>query len=320
MTDMDAIKACVLAVPEVAAWPEMAGVFERAGSAPRLDWSLPLLACQAVGGDAPKMTSGAAAIACMQISIILVDDMLDNDPRGEHLRSGVGPAANLAVAFQAAAFRLVEQAPVGVEQRAAVAASLAGLALTTALGQQWDAQNLSGEENYWKVVQAKSTPFYAGAFHVGALLGGADPQTAAGVRDFGVLLGEVIQIQDDLLDAFQTPANPDWRQGRNNLLLLYAQQAQHPARDRFLELLPRIDDPQTLRETQQILISSGAVSYAVYLLIQRYQTARQRLSALPLADPAPLLEVLARQTQPLTQLLQAIGAEMPEELLIQSPA
>src|SRR3990170_2910272 len=214
MNEREDIQACILALPEVAAWPEMAGTFERSSSTPHSDWSLPGMACQAVGGDE------AAAIP--------------------------GPAANLALAWQAAAFRLVEQAHVSVERRSAVVASLAGMALTTALGQQWDAQNLAGEDNYWKVVRAKSTPFYAAALHVGALLGGAEAGVADGLRGVGVLIGEVIQIQDDLLDAFQTPANPDWRQGRNNLLLLYALTAQHPAHTQFLELLSRIDDPPAL--------------------------------------------------------------------------
>jgi geranylgeranyl pyrophosphate synthase len=273
-----------------------------------------------VGGDEAAAIHGAAALACMQISIILVDDMLDDDPRGAHLRLGVGPAANLALAWQAAAIRLVEQAHVSVERRSAVVASLAGMALTTALGQQWDAQNLAGEENYWKVVRAKSTPFYAAALHVGALLGGAEAGVAEGLRDFGALIGEVIQIQDDLQDAFQTPANPDWKQGRNNLLLLYALTAQHSAHTQFLELLSRIDDPPALGEAQRILIRCGAVSYAVYQLIQRHHTARQWLAALPLADPAPMQDLLARQTQPLVSLLRTIGVDVPEELLLQSRA
>ena len=320
MNEREDIQACILALPEVAAWPEMAGIFEHSNSTPHSDWSLPGMACRAVGGDEAAAIPGAAALACVQISIILVDDMLDDDPRGEHLRLGAGPAANLALAWQAAAFRLVEQAPVSVERRSAVVASLAGMALTTALGQQWDAQNLAGEENYWKVVRAKSTPFYAAALHVGALLGGAEAGVAEGLRDFGVLIGEVIQIQDDLLDAFQTPANPDWKQGRNNLLLLYALTAKHPTRDRFVELLSHIDDPQALHDAQQILVRCGAVSYAAYQLIQRYQTARQRLAALPLADPAPMQELLTRQTQPLADLLKTIGADVPEELLLQSRA
>jgi geranylgeranyl pyrophosphate synthase len=320
MNEMESIQACVLALPEVAAWPEMAGIFERSSSTPHSDWSLPGMACRAVGGDEAAAIPGAAALACMQISIILVDDMLDDDPRGEHLRLGPGPAANLALAWQAAAFRLVEQAPVSVERRAAVVASLAGMALTTALGQQWDAQNLAGEDNYWKVVRAKSTPFYAASLHVGALLGGAEAGVAEGLRDFGVLIGEVIQIQDDLLDAFQTPANPDWKQGRNNLLLLYALAARHPARTRFLELLSRIDDPPALGEAQRILIRLRPTARCREALVQRYRAARQQLAALPLADATPMQALLDRQTQPLASLLKTIGVDVPEELLLQSQA
>ena len=104
-------------------------------------------------------------------------------------------------------------------------------------------QNLEGEENYWRVVRAKSTPFYGAALQIGALLGGASPAVATGLRDLGVLIGEIIQIHDDLLDAFQTPANPDWEQGRNNLPVLYARTADHPDRVRFVGLLPHIADP-----------------------------------------------------------------------------
>ena len=318
MTESEEIRACVLSVPEVAAWPEMAGLFNHEGAEPRPDWSLPLLACRAAGGQALAAVPGAAAVACMQISIILVDDMLDDDPRGEYRRLGAGPAANLSLAFQAAAFRVIAPGVQDAERRAAVTASLAWLGLATALGQHWDVQDRSDEDNYWKVVRAKSTPFYGAALHVGALLGGADARVAEDLRAFGLLVGEVIQIQDDLLDAFQTPANPDWKQGRNNLAILYALAARHRDRGRFVELLPRIDDPQSLREAQQILIGCGAVSYCAYHLVQRYQRARQLLDAAPLADPAPMREVLARETEPLEQLLQSVGAELPSELLLQS--
>ena len=91
-------------------------------------------------------------------------------------------------------------------------------------------------------------------------------------------------------------------------------------RTRFLELLSRIDDPSALAEAQRILVRCGAVSYAVYHLIQRYRAARQRLAALALTDPAPMQELLARQTQPLADLLKTIDADIPEELLLQSRA
>jgi hypothetical protein len=80
----------------------------------------------------------------MQISIMLLDDMLDDDPRGEHLRRGYGATANLALAFQAVAFRLVNQLPINHSQQAAITASVARLALATALGQQWDVKKKAG--------------------------------------------------------------------------------------------------------------------------------------------------------------------------------
>ena len=312
------IKAQVLALPEVAAWPAMAGVFERAVDKPRPDWDLPVLACQAVGGEPSLAIPGAAAIACMQVSIILVDDMLDQDPRGEHLRSGIGPTANLALAFQAAGFGVLERANVDAVRRAAATASLAWLALATARGQDLDVQNLKGEENYWKVVRAKSTPFYGAALHIGALLGGAEPEIAAVLRDFGVLIGEIIQISDDLVDAFVTPANPDWRQGRNNLPILYARTAEHPDRQRFLALLPRIESDQALRQAQDILIKSGAVSYCAYHMIGRQRESRRLLEGVRFADPEPMLHLLAQQAQPVIKLLQAGGSEIPAELLVES--
>ncbi len=314
------IKACVLALPEVAAWPEMVSVLEPAKRTLHPGWHLPLLACQAVGGDVSQAIPGGAAIACLEISIILVDDMLDEDPRGEHLRRGSGPTANLALAFQSAAFRVVEQAVVDADQRVTITASLAWLALATAFAQHWDVQNLRGEENYWKVVRAKSTPLHSTAIYIGALLGNASAQVVAGLRDFGVLFGEIIQIRDDLFDAFQTPANPDWRQGRNSLPLLYARTADHPDRARFMDLLPQINDPQALQAAQQILIHCGAVSYCTYHLVKRHREARQLLEGLPLADPASVTDLLVWQTQPLIELLQTSGAEVPVDLLTEAVA
>jgi len=311
---MEGIKAYVSALSEVAAWPEIAGFIERVEREPRPDWKLPSLACRAVGGEVSLAIVGAAAIACMQASIILVDDILDDDPRGEHLRSGSGPTANLALGFQAVAFRLVEQMAVGPDRRAGITSSLAWLAFTTALGQHWDVQNLTDEESYWKVVRAKSTPFYGAALHIGALLGGAEQEAATGLRNFGVLLGEIVQICDDLDDAFEIPANPDWKQGRNNLAVLYARTADHPDRARFIELASQTDDPQALRAAQQILIRCGSVSYCVYHILRRYQRGRQLVDGLPLADPSPMMELLSSQRLALVRLLKASGAEIPLDL------
>jgi geranylgeranyl diphosphate synthase type I len=309
---LEDVTAKVLCLPEVSAWPKLADFFKRSVS--RVKWDFPLLACQAVGGEPAAGVSGAAAIACIQLSLVLVDDMLDQDPRGVHLQVGEGVAANLAFALQAAAFHVIEQAPVSVEQRVAVYASLARMALTSAFGQDLDAQSLSSEEDYWRVVQTKSATCFGSALYIGALLGQESTGVAERLYDLGFLVGENIQIYDDLLDALKSPASPDWKQGRTNLAILYALAADHPERAQLETLRTRVDDSQALEAAQQILIRCGAISYCVYHIIKRYQAAEQLLNSIPLVDPEPLRELVVGQSEPLVSLLESIGSVIPPEL------
>jgi geranylgeranyl pyrophosphate synthase len=158
--EREEIRQILFNVPEVAGWPELAAPLAQALTHPRHDWELPLIACRAVGGDNQVIARAATALVCVQLCITLVDDMLDQDPRGFHLQIGEGATANVSLALQALAFSLVENIPVDAEYRVAVTASLSRMALATAYGQSLDVQNLEGEENYWKIVRAKSTPFY----------------------------------------------------------------------------------------------------------------------------------------------------------------
>jgi geranylgeranyl pyrophosphate synthase len=313
--EFEVIRDLVAALPEVAEWPELATTFEKAGGSPRPDWELPLLACQAAGGKRNDALPLASAIACLQLSIILVDDILDDDPRGAHIRYGAGPTANMALAYNSLSARLVESAPYTASQKAAIMAELARVGLRTAVGQHLDVQNLTGQSNYWKVVAAKSTPFYGGALKVGAIAGGASESLAAATYDLGVLFGEIIQIEDDLSDALESPANADWKQGRNNLLILYALTTDHPQRQRFTQLLPDVDDPAKLAAAQKILIASGAVAYCAYLLVYRYQSASKLLSQMELPCPAPLVSLLDAYAESLLSLLSLAGVELTKQAL-----
>ena len=92
----------LLTLPGFDSWHEMRMILERFASTRPRDWKLPLIACQSIGKPTEKAIPASAALACAQISIILVDDMLDDDPRGEYRRIGNGRASNFASAFQAA--------------------------------------------------------------------------------------------------------------------------------------------------------------------------------------------------------------------------
>ncbi|MGH2537127.1 MAG: polyprenyl synthetase family protein, partial [Candidatus Promineifilaceae bacterium] len=211
--------------------------------------------------------------------------------------------------------RLITSAGYPAEISNQICDCLAEVAAATAYGQQLDVQNLRGEEAYWRVIHAKSTPFYAGALKTGGMAAGGQAPQLAALAEFGTCIGEMIQLEDDLNDALQTPANADWGQGRNNLVILYARTAEHPGRQRFVELLTKIGANGALEEAQQLLFTSGAVSYCAYLLVSRFGRARRMLAQAQLPNAAVLAEILDQYSASLLSLLRLSGIDLAPQFL-----
>src|SRR5215208_802970 len=213
----DQLKRRVCALHEISAWPHMIELIERTvPKDARSVWEYPFTACEAVGGDIEAALPGAAAIFCSLASIHLVDDLLDQDPHGDYRRMGTGNAANLALAFQAAAHRLLADDTRDAETQADLQVRLAKMALATAYGQSLDSQPVQSEEEYWRVVGAKTPPLFGTAFYLGARLGGSGTELAEALEKLGGLLGRFIQVSDDLKDALEVPARADWQRPTNN--------------------------------------------------------------------------------------------------------
>jgi geranylgeranyl pyrophosphate synthase len=313
----DELKSRVRNLEIVASWPQMLGLVERMVHKESLSvWEHPISACLAVGGGEAAALPAAAAVFCSVISIHLVDDMLDDDPRGDYRVLGLGPAANLGLAFQAAGHLLLEQADASAEIRAALQASFAKMSLATCYGQNLDARELASEQEYWRVVETKTPPLFGEALRMGALLGGASPGTADHLARLGRILGLFIQVSDDLTDALETPARADWQRRSNSLPLLYAMTAEHADREDFLRLSARTEDPEALAEAQKILFRSGAVSYCTLKLIEFSRELQALFARVPLRDPEPIERLLEIHTQPLYRLLEKVGVEDPMALVL----
>ncbi|MBN2501961.1 MAG: polyprenyl synthetase family protein [Anaerolineales bacterium] len=273
--------------------------------------------CEAFQGSVENTIPVIAAIACLHRSIIVLDDMLDEDPRGEYHQLGAGVAANQAAILQAAALQIVANTDWEADIKLAVGKALNEMTLHTALGQHLDVHNPATEAEYWELARGKSSPFFIASVYVGALLGGAPLEVAAELKKFGELYGEIVQINDDLADAMQTPPSPDWVHGRNPLPILYAQLVPHPDRERFLALRDQVTagDAQALEEAQTILIHCGAVSYCVEQLLHRYQLARDHLASLYLPNPDRLERMLTRMVTRMLDGFKKQAFEQPERLL-----
>jgi len=296
-----------LTLPIIKSWPELQALLHKAASRKPRHWELPLKACQAIGGSADQAIPAITAIACAQISIILIDDLLDEDPRGEYHRQGPAKVANYAAAFQAASLEALSL------QRTKCARSLSGVLnlnraiFLTAFGQHLDIQNSLNEQAYWKIVEAKSAPFFGTAFYHGALSGGAPNRVARQFERLGRLYGEMIQIHDDLNDTMATPAGPDWTQKRLPLPILFAQIVDHPERARFIELFQNAEETEALSEAQDILIRSGAISYCVDQLIRRHQAAQRVLDTTAVAHPEFVRQLLDEIIAPVQNLFYSLG-------------
>lgn len=308
------LKRRVRELHPIASWPQMLELVERTVHRESSVWEYPIAACRAVGGTEAAALPAAAAVFCSVISIHLVDDILDEDPRGDYRVLGAGQVSNFALAFQAAGHRLLDDPEVPAEIRAALQASFADMSLSTCFGQALDAREARSEEEYWRIVECKTPPLFGEALRMGALLGGAAAEVAEGLVRLGRILGRFIQISDDVTDALETPARADWKRRGNNLPILYAMTAPHPAREEFLGLSLAIEDSEALAAAQKILLRSGAVSYCTLKLIEFSRDIHELLDHLRLQDPEPILRLVELHRRPLRRLLKSVGIENSDAL------
>lgn len=273
-------------IPHLREWNEVQSLFQQVALGRPPHWLLPLKACRSVGGTTEQALPAILAVACSHIGIVLVDDMLDADSRGVHLMVGQPAAANMASALQSAALAAFSAGDISLETRLALMEGVNEMFLATTIGQYWDVNSIiKDEDSYWKIVKAKSSPFFGVLLQIGALAGGASIEQSLHFKELGSLYGEMIQIYDDIHDALAIPVTPDWSTDRSPLPILFAQLVDHPLRARFQELRPYVgSDQKALEEAQGILIQSGAVSYCVYQLVNRYEIVKGILITLELFD------------------------------------
>lgn len=96
-------------ISHIRGWNELQSLFQRVGLSKPKHWLLPYYTCEAVGGNTNQAMPAILAVGCSHISIVLVDDMLDEDARGEYIKLGKPAVANMAMALQSAALHVIQR-------------------------------------------------------------------------------------------------------------------------------------------------------------------------------------------------------------------
>lgn len=103
--------------------------------------------------------------------------------------------------------------------------------------------------------------------HIGAELAGADADTVAALREFGVAVGQAFQLRDDMLGVYGDPgvtgkpSGDDLREGKRTLLLARGIALGSAAdADFLLSVLGTDLDAGELDRARRVLVDSGAVA------------------------------------------------------------
>jgi len=272
---------------------------------------LPILCCQAVGGDRlshlPERTTGCdnlpsdgrqatvviSAWRLLFLAARILDDLEDGDADNA-LWTAIGPARTINVAnglIFAAQLALAYLRRWGMADWLflAIHEDFNHTALRICAGQHNDlAQEETSLDSYWETVAAKAGEPFALACRAGALVGGGSPQQVALLSEFGHNLGLLMQIGDDFHGVWDPSGRSDLAAGRKTLPVLYAfAVAPVGLREHLRELPVRAtSNAEDEAEARQVITDLGTPQYLLVEAQLRYQRARTALQAVGPPTPA----------------------------------
>lgn len=268
-------------------------------------------ACMAVGGDASRAVSAAAAIEHFHTAALIHDDIADEAElrRGEpclYLTQGMGLAINMGdLGLQLVNGTVVKDPDLDDATKVRVLTELIDMTRRTIEGQAldigWarDGRYDIAPEDYLIMATCK-TAHYSGAvpLAIGAIIGGGTETQIEGLRNYGLDTGLAFQIQDDLLnlvgkaESTQKGFRDDITEGKRTLVVVHALQTlEGRERDRLIDILSsHAKEPELLEEAVALMNAAGSIDYARNYAENLTSIAKNRL--VDMIDPSPARDLL----------------------------
>ncbi len=256
----------------------------------RLLLILPSLCCQAAGGADHQAAPVSAAWQLLYTAAHLLDRAADStyQPAGKHL----GVSVNLATGLLTAANHMLCELD-NVSLVCEVQGSFSRAVLKMCSGQHVAlTQRELTLEQCWRLANLRSGAFFSAACWAGARLATDRSEHLNGFREFGQMLGELLQVADDISGLrllSDLSAGHRW-----TLPLAYAMTVLPPVEratlQAYLEAAPMSLDAE--QEAQRCILESGTGLYLAVEAAQRRSRAEGALLAA--AAPSPSREALLR--------------------------
>lgn len=178
----------------------------------RIRPALLLFCCQMYSNEGRKSLDAAFAVEIFHNFTLLHDDIMDNAPLRRnkptvHEKWDANTAILSGDAMMIKSYQYLANTEPSILPQ--VLALFNKTALQVCEGQQFDMDFESdpdvAESDYIKMITLKTAVLLAASMKMGALIGGAPEKEAQLLYDFGINMGILFQLQDDLLDVYGNP-------------------------------------------------------------------------------------------------------------------
>lgn len=243
--------------------------------------TLPLLVCEAGGGEVQRAVPLAAAWQILYRAVKLFDDIEDGEPYNrpaEAINLGMGLLFVAQAALDLCQTRHTDLGVTALRQtfNRAILRACAGQHDDLTAGRVYPGQ--TDPETWLEIAGAKSGELFAWAVWAGAA--GVDEARLACYRQYGYHLGILLQVADDFNDIWQSEAPRDLLTGSLNLAVCYAlavvETQEREKLNRYLRQAAQ-GDRQVAAQLRQRLTALGAQAY---LLVVGRTQRQQAIAAL----------------------------------------
>ncbi|MFP5379303.1 MAG: polyprenyl synthetase family protein [Vicinamibacteria bacterium] len=126
------------------------------------------------------------------------------------------------------------------------------------------------EDEHFDIIRRKTAHLFGGCAQIGAMLGEAGPEKEAALREYGLALGTLFQLVDDLLDftgeaeAVGKPIGGDLREGKITLPIIHLRAHGGPEADALVRQIvaDRTVSPADWTRLKQLLVEHRSLDYA----------------------------------------------------------
>ena len=271
----------------------------------RLRPYLVLKSCKIVGGREEDAIPTAAALELLHTFTLIHDDIMDKDEKRRgaptvHNQWGIPIAIVTGDLLFAKVYETITKftdpkhvTPKRILQvLKEISEATVKICEGQALDMMFEGKETVPEDEYFKMIRAKTAALFEASARCGGILGGANESQVERLGEYGCYSGVAFQVIDDVLGLIadekilRKPVGSDIREGKRTLIVVHAlEKASKNQKKKILEVLGnKSASPERIRETIELINSLGAIDHAKEVAEEYIERAKEALAGFPATE------------------------------------